>query len=172
MHNVNVAALEQTVAKAQEDPGTVKQPVAFDGEWQTQEGRPQFRASIPVPNGEPVIFEADFPPPMGGTGSAPNPLAYCFWGGLACYAMTYAQEAARQGIELRAVRARTEAAVDQSRALGVTDNPPLDRIDWHLEVDADAPREKLEELKKLADEHCPGVWCVQNPVNLHTHLVA
>jgi len=124
----------------------------------------------PGPNGDPVIFEADFPPPMGGTGSAPNPLAYCFWGGLACYAMTYAQEAARQGIELRAVRARTEAEVDQSRALGVTENPPVDQIDWHLEIDADAPREKLEELKQLADDHCPGVWCVQNPVNLRTHL--
>jgi len=49
---------------------------------------------------------------MGGTGSAPNPLAYCFWGGLACYAMTYAQEAARQGVALRALRARTEADVD------------------------------------------------------------
>ena len=24
---------------------------------------------------------------MGGTGSAPNPLAYCFWGGMACYAL-------------------------------------------------------------------------------------
>ena len=55
--------------------------------------------------------------------------------------MTYAQEAARQGIELRAVRARTEAEVDQSRALGVTENPPVDQIDWHLEIDADAPRE-------------------------------
>ncbi len=64
---------------------------------QTGEGQPQFRAIIPVPNGDPFVFEADFPPPMGGTGSAPNPLAYCFWGGLACYAMTYAQEAARQG---------------------------------------------------------------------------
>ena len=171
MHNVNVDALEQTVAKARQDPSAVKQQVSFDGVWQTEEGRPQFRASIPVPNGDPVIFEADFPPPMGGTGSAPNPLAYCFWGGLACYAMTYAQEAARQGIELRAVRARTEAEVDQSRALGVTDNPPVAQIDWHLEVDADAPREQLEALKQLADDHCPGVWCVQNPVNLRTHLV-
>ncbi len=172
MHNFNVDALEQTVSKAQQDSSAVKQPVAFDGEWQTAEGRPQFRASIPVPNGEPVTFEADFPPPMGGTGSAPNPLAYCFWGGLACYAMTYAQEAARQGIELRALKARTEAEVDQSRALGITDNPPVNQIDWHLEVDADAPREKLEELKQLADDHCPGVWCLQNSVNLRTHLAA
>ena len=86
--------------------------------------------------------------------------------------MTYAQEAARQGVQLRSVRARTEAEVDMSRALGVTDNAPVERIDWHLEVDADAPREKLEELKHTADEHCPGVYCLRNQVELTTHLVA
>ena len=172
MHNVNVDALKQTIAKAEQDPSALTQQVSFDGEWQTQEGQPQFRSTIPVPNGEPFVFEADFPPPMGGTGSAPNPLAYCFWGGLACYAMTYAQEAARQGVQLRSVKASTEAEVDMSRALGVTDNAPVERIDWHLEVDADAPHEKLEELKRIADEHCPGVYCVRNPVELTTHLVA
>ena len=58
------------------------------------------------------------------------------------------------------------------RALGVTDNAPVERIDWHLEVDVDASREKLEELKLIADEHCPGVYCVRNPVELTTHLAA
>ena len=170
MQNLNVDAVEQTAAAASADPGAVVQHVSFEGEW--QRSGPQFRAAIRVPNGEPVVFEADFPPPMGGTGSAPNPLAYCFWGGLACYAMTYAQEAARQGVQLRSVKARTEAEVDMTRALGVTDNAPVERIDWHLEVDADAPPEKLEELKRIADEHCPGVYCVRNPVELTTHLVA
>jgi len=169
MHNVNVDALNQTIAKASDDPAAVKQTVTFDGEWQTS-GGPQFTASIPVPGGDPVIFQADFPLPMGGTGSAPNPLAYCFWGGMACYAMTYAQEAAKQGIPLRGLRARAEAEVDQSRALGVTDNPPVQRIDWYLDVDADAPQDKLDELKQLADTQCPGVYCVRNPVDLHTHL--
>ena len=172
MHNVDTDALKQTIAKAEQDPSALKLHISFDGEWQTGEGQPQFRAVIPVPNGEPFVFEADFPPPMGGTGAAQNPLAYCFWGGMACYAMTYAQEAARQGIRLRSVRARTEAEVDMSRALGVTDNAPVERIDWHLEVDADAPREKLEELKRSADEYCPGVYCVRNPVELTTHLAA
>jgi uncharacterized OsmC-like protein len=172
MHNVNTDALQQTIATAEQDPSALKQHVSLDGEWQTHEGQPQFRASIPVPNGEPFVFEADFPSSMGGTGSAPNPLAYCFWGGVACYAMTYAQEAARQGVLLRSVRARAEAEVDMSRALGVTDNAPVERIDWQLEVDADAPREKLEELKRIADEHCPGVYCVRNPVELTTHLAA
>ena len=171
MHNFDLDALEETVASAQADPSAVVQPVRFGGEWQTEEGRPQFRATIPFPAGE-TVFEADFPPAMGGTGSAPNPLAYCFWGGLACYAMTFAQEAARQGVELRRLGARLQADVDQSRALGVTDNPPVERIDWYLEVEADAPRDKLEELKRLADEHCPGVWCLRNPVALETHLGA
>ena len=61
------------------------QPVAFEGAWQTTPGATQFHTEIPLPNGTTVTFEADFPPPMGGTGSAPNPLAYCFWGGLAFY---------------------------------------------------------------------------------------
>jgi uncharacterized OsmC-like protein len=170
MHNVDVDAVEQTATTAAAEPGAVVQHVVFEGEWQLS--GPQFRGSIPVPNGEPVVFEADFPPPMGGTGSAPNPLAYCFWGGLACYAMTYAQEAARRGVELRGLRARVETDVDQSRALGVSDRPPVEQIDWHLDVDADAPAEVLEELKRAADEHCPGVYCIRNPIDLRTHLHA
>ncbi len=169
MHNVNVEALSETIEKARADAGAMKQQVSFDGEWQVDAG-PQFVATIPVPSGDPVTFQADFPPPMGGTGAAPNPLAYCFWGGLACYAMTYAQEAAKRGVQIRGLRARVDAEVDMTRALGVSETPPVERIDWHLEVDADAPRETLEQLKRLADAQCPGVYCVREPVELATHL--
>ena len=172
MHNVNVEAVERTAAKAASEPSAVIQHVTLEGEWQTDPGRPQFRATIPVPGGGPVVFEADFPPPMGGTGAAPNPLAYCFWGGLACYAMTFAQEAARRGVQLRSLRARVETDVDQSRALGVSDRPPVDHIDWHLDVEADAPGETIAELKRAADEHCPGVYCIRNPIDLRTHVSA
>jgi uncharacterized OsmC-like protein len=170
MHNVNVQAIEQTAAKAAADPLAVVQQVAFDGEWQTTPGAAQFRTEIPLPNGGTVAFEADFPPSMGGTGSAPNPLAYCFWGGLACYAMSYAQEAAREGVELRSLHARVEAQVDMSRALGVSENPPVERIDWHLDVDADAAPERLAAIKQLADDRCPGAYCIRNPIDLHTHV--
>ena len=170
MHNVNVAAVERTAAAAAGDPTVVVQQVAFEGRWQTTPGAAQFRTEIPLPNGETVAFEADFLAPMGGTGSAPNPLAYCFWGGLACYAMSYAQEAAREGVELRSLRARVDAQVDMSRALGVSERPPVERIDWQLEVDADASADQLEAIKRLADEHCPGAFCIRNPIDLHTHL--
>ena len=170
LHNVNVRAVERTSEAAVADPAAVVQAVAFGGEWDTTPGHAQFRTEIPLPNGETVTFEADFPPPMGGTGSAPNPLAYCFWGGLACYAMTYAQEAARAGVELRALRARVAADLDLRRALGVSDAPPVERIDWHLEVDADAAPEALAEIKRRADENCPGAYCIRNPIELETHV--
>ena len=170
MHNVNVEAVEQTAAKAVSDPAAVVNPVKFEGVFQT-EGGAQFRGTIPFPGGE-TVFEADFPPPMGGTGSAPNPLAYCFWGGLACYAMTFAQEAARQGIELRSLRADVQTNVDLSRALGVTENPPVDNINWTLAVESDATPEQLAELKRLSDDHCPGAYCIKNPIDLRTDVAA
>ena len=170
MHNVNVEAVEQTAQRARTEPEAVVQQVEYSGTWQTTDGEPQFRTEFTLPNGASVVFEADFPPPMGGTGSAPNPLAYCFWGGLACYAMTYAQEAAREGVEVRALRARVDAQLDLSRALGASDRPPVERIDWHLDVDADASPEQLEAIKAIADDRCPGAWCIRNPVELHTHL--
>lgn len=47
---------------------------------------------------------------------------------------------------------------------------PEQQIDWRLQVDADAPAERLEEIERIADEHCPGVYCVQNAIDLRTHL--
>lgn len=170
MHNVNIEAVQQTVATGQANPEALVQHVSFTGEW--QRNGPQFRGTIPVPNGEPVAFEADFPPPMGGTGSAPNPLAYCFWGGLACYAMTYAQEAARRGIKLRGLRARVEADVNLARALGASEKPPVDHIDWYLDVESDATPDALAELKHAADENCPGAYCIRNPIALNTHVAS
>ena len=170
MHNVNVEAVERTAESARQDPAAATQPVSFDGEWQTAEGAVQFTTEIPLPNGGSVTFEADYPPHMGGTGSAPNPLAYCFWGGIACFAMTYAQEAAMKGVELRSLRARVRTEMNMSRALGVGDLPPVQGIEWFLEVDADADQEVLEQIKADSDERCPGAYCIKNPIALSTHL--
>jgi hypothetical protein len=115
VHNVNVGALQKTIATAKDDATAVRQTVGFSGEWQTG-GGPQFRATIQVPNGDPVTFQADFPPPMGGTGSAPNPLAYCFWGGMACYAMTLRPRGRQAG--RRAARPPRPRARGRERALG------------------------------------------------------
>ena len=169
MHNVNLDQLQQTIDKARNDPGALRQPVDLAGQWQTEQGAAQFRGTITYPAGE-VEFACDFPPPMGGGGTAPNPLAYCLWGGIACYAMTYATEAARAGIALTALRGTITTEIDQTRALGVTDNPPVEQVTWSLQVQADAPDAELDKIKDLADERCPGVYCMRNPIELTTNL--
>jgi uncharacterized OsmC-like protein len=170
LHNVNVEAIGRAIRTGEEDPASLVQKVNFDGEWHTAGGSPQFAAEIPLPDGGSIPFEADYPPHMGGSGSAPNPLAYCFWGGIACFAMTYAQEAAIRGVEIKSLRARVATDVDMSRALGVSDRPPVEGIDWYLEVESDASPEVLEEIKTDSDERCPGAYCISNPIDLRTHL--
>ncbi len=167
MHNVNLESLQRTVEQGTADPTSLRQPLELSGEWQTRAGAPQFQGRIPYPGGE-VEFSCDFPPQLGGSGSAPNPLAYCLWGGLACYAMTFATEAARDGIELRALRGVITTEVDQSRALGLGGRPPVEHVEWRLEVEADAPWETIDELKERADARCPGVYCLRNPIDLAT----
>jgi uncharacterized protein (DUF1697 family) len=39
MHNVNVEAVEQTAAKAEQDPRVMVQGLAFHGDWQTRLAR-------------------------------------------------------------------------------------------------------------------------------------
>lgn len=169
MHNVDVGSLLRTIEQGAADPTVLRQPVELSGEWQTHAGAPQFRGRIPYPGGE-VEFSCDFPPQLGGNGAAPNPLAYCLWGGLACYAMTFAVEAAREGVELHALRGTITTEVDQSRALGLTDNPPVEAITWALEIEADAPQQAIDELKQRADARCPGVYCIRNPIDLTTSV--
>jgi uncharacterized OsmC-like protein len=169
VHNVDVDSLMRTVETGRNDPSTVRQSVDLSGTWQTVEGAPQFQGTIPYPHGE-IEFTCDFPPTLGGSGSAPGPLIYCLWGGLACYAMTFALEAARQDVEVKALRSRITTQVDHSRALGLSDAPPVGEITWSLEVDADAPHEVIERLKALSDDRCPGAYCIRNAMPLVTRV--
>ena len=63
-------------------------------------------------------------------------------------------------------------ALECIQLLGVTDNPPVQQVKWTLDVEADADAEQLDALKRASDEHCPGVWCLRNPVELETTLIA
>jgi len=38
-------------------------------------------------------------------------------------------------------------------------------------VDSEADEEKIEKLKRLAEERCPAVYCLTNPVKLTIDLV-
>ena len=163
MHNVRVEAAAATAERARTDPTAAQLKVDLAGDWRVEEPRPQFGATVRFPKGE-SVFEADFPPFLSGDGRAPSPLIYCFYGALACYASTFAMQAAMAGVAIDALTARLRLTVDFRGALGVADVAPLDAFRFELEVRSSASDAELERVRRLADERCPAIWAMDNRV--------
>jgi len=170
VNNVNTEAVMAFAADVQRDPEVAKKRKRVEGEWILEEGQPQFRARLDYPAGAEVI-EADGAPFMGGGGRKPDPLQYCLYGLASCFAGTFATLAAMEGITLTKLVVAAENRVDLSRTLGLSSNPIVEGVEITVTVSADAPREKLEEIERLARERCPGVYCLTNPIPLTTRLL-
>ena len=111
-----------------------------------------------------MSFGADFPEFLGGEGRAPTPLAYCFYGAMCCYGATFATQAAMAGVSLDSMTISLDLDVDFRAALGLGDFPPMSEFKFHLEVDTSADEDDLARVKQLADEQCPAIWAMNNPV--------
>ncbi len=169
LNNVNAGRLAQIIKEAETDKSKVKRSQKIEGEWLLEEGGPQFRAEINFEGGK-IIMESDQPTNLGGGGTRPGPLHYCFFGLVSCYTATFATVASTMGVELKRLTARLESNLDFSRVFGLSQAPVMEKIHITLEVESEAPREKLEEIERLAYERCPAVYALSTPVNLNTSL--
>lgn len=169
LNNVNVGMLEQVVKEAQTDKSKLRRQQKIEGEWLLEEGGPQFRAEVNFEGGK-IVMESDQPKNLGGGGTRPGPLHYCFFGLVACYTATFATMASQMGITLRKLTAKLEGNLNFSRVLGLAGEPVMEEIRIFLTVDSDAPRERLEEVEKLAYERCPAVFALTEKVKLNTSL--
>ena len=169
LNNVNVGKLEQITKEAETDNSKVKRTQKIDGEWLLEEGGPQFKAKVSFEGGK-IIMESDQPKNLGGGGTRPGPLHYCFFGLVSCYTTTFATMASQMGIKLQKLTAKVEGDLNFSRVFGLSRDPVIKEIRITLEVESDAPQEKLEEAEKLAYERCPAVFALTEPVKLNTSL--
>ncbi len=163
LNNVNLQAVQAFAAQVEKDASVGKKLKAVTGRWVFEEGRPQFTAELEHTGGKQTT-EMDFAPFMGGQGLRPDPITYCLFGFAACFAGTFVAVASEQGVKLKKLEVRLENEVDLSRSLGLSDRPATQGMSAVLKVESDAPRPKLEELRRLAEERCPGVYCVTNPI--------
>jgi uncharacterized OsmC-like protein len=167
MNNVDVGRLEQANRDAETDKSIVKRTQKITGEWLLEEGGPQFKAEVNFEGGK-MVFESDQPKNLGGGGTRPGPLHYCFFGLVACYTATFAAMASQMGISLNKLTARLEGNLNISRVFGLSQEPVMEEVNIALQVESDAPREKLEEAEKLASERCPAVFALAESVKLKT----
>lgn len=161
INNVNVESLLETVNQTKVDPGKLKRTSVVIGRWILDEGGPQFSAEVRYEKGFSVI-EADQPAFMGGAETSPSPMHYCLFGLASCFTATLTTLAAQEGIELKRLEVAAEGHYDYSRTFGVADKPVVEEIVF--KVDADAESKRLNELLRLAEERCPAVSCLTNPI--------
>jgi uncharacterized OsmC-like protein len=165
MNHVNVESWEKLVEDIKADPANAKIRPKVKGEWVFEEGQPQFRARMDVEGGSYTV-ESDMPTKLGGWGSAPGPLNYCLYGLASCYAYTFASLATMEGVTLTKLEIEAESHIDVSKTVGLSDNPIVEEVKWTVTVSSDADDAMIEKLKDMAEEKCPAIYCLTNPVKL------
>ena len=163
INNVDVDAMNEFAGRIERDPSAAKKLKSVTGRWNFEEGAPQFTAEVGYPDGS-LTVETDFAPFMGGEGLRPDPVSYCLYGFASCFAGTFAAVAAGEGIELDSLEITVENEVDLSRPMGVADRPVTEGMKATLKVGSQASAAELERVRRLAEERCPGVYCITNPI--------
>lgn len=162
INRVDVGKFKETVEKARKEGG--KKTVEIEGEWRLGKDGPQFESKIKTEKGGETTIRSDETIILGGGGTAPNPVQYCIYGLIACYAATFAKWAAMDGVVLRKFRIKAQANMDLTKSFGLSENLILESLRWEMIIDSDASMEKLEQLNEIAKERCPGYYCITHAI--------
>jgi uncharacterized OsmC-like protein len=167
--NVDVERLRAFEEQIRRETAAARKTQVIEGEWLLKEGGPQFRSVITFEGGE-ATFDTDNPTFMGGGGTLPGPMHYCFFGLASCYTGVFASTASLLGIPLRKLSVRVEADVNFSKVYGISEDPIMEEIRVVLTVESGAPEERIREAEELALQRCPVVFTLRNRVPLTPSL--
>src|SRR3989339_1957431 len=165
INNVNLEKAGAFVEEVKQDKSKALKVKKVEGIGNFEDGKTQFTATLNHPQGSTVI-EADGPPFLGGSGIKPDPVQYCLFGLAACFAQTFASIAAERGIKLDKLKVIAENKVNLSMALGLGNEPIVEKVKLSVEVSSEAEKGRLKEIEELAKQRCPGVYCLTNPIKL------
>ena len=168
-NGVNLTKYREFIETVRQEPALGIKRLQVVGEWNSDGPAPHFAAFLDAESGK-VRVEFDEPQFLGGGFTAPNPNQFCLAGAIACYASSFSKWAAMNGVSIRKMTINAAANIDMSMSLGVSENPPVETIEYELTVDSDATTEELLKVKKLADERCPGVYCLTHALKLEVQL--
>ena len=167
-NNIDLEKLGAAMEDMQKDPSKLKKVTKVEGDWNLGEGS-QFKAEVSFEKGK-IKLESDQPSFLGGGGTNPGPLIYCLYGSASCYIATFATMAAMEGVELKKLSIVAESFVDFSKVFGIAEKPIAEKVKFTLFVESDAPEEKIKQIEELANERCPAMYCLTQPIPVETEL--
>lgn len=168
INNVDLEKSAAFVEEVKKDKSKALKAKKIEGTWNLKEGKVQFISNLEHAQGS-TLVEADGPQFLGGSGKKPDPVQYCLFGLAACYAQTFASIAAEKGITLKKLEVSAENKVNLSMALGLSNGPIVEKVVLNVRASGEKG-ENLDEIKRLAEQRCPGVYCLANPINLEINL--
>ena len=171
INNVDMEKAGAFIEEVKKDKGKSLKVKRVEGTWNLEDGEVQFMSTLEHANGS-TFVEADAPPFLGGNGIKPDPVQYCLFGLAACYAQTFASVAAEKGVELSKLKVVAENKVNLSMALGLGNEPIVEKVKLSVEVSSEVEKGRLKDIEKLAKQRCPGVYCLTNPIKLDIELNA
>ena len=121
---------------------------------------------------EPFVLDADEPPLLLGKDLGPNPVEYALTALAACVTTSIVYHAAAKGVTIRSMESRLEGDIDLQGFLGLRDDVPrgYKEIRMFVNIDADAPPEKLEEIVNLGPTYSPVFDTITRAVPVSVQL--
>jgi uncharacterized OsmC-like protein len=170
INHVDLEKIETSVNAIRLNAAKGKKINRIEGDWNcTGSSGPQFKAELELETGK-FTLEADSPGFLGGSGTRPGPLNYCIFGLTSCFASTLMTLAAMKGIAIESAHFVGECNVDFSKTFGLSENPIIENAKFYVSIKSDADVATLNQLSKLAEERCPGMFSLINKIEVKTEL--
>lgn len=115
---------------------------------------------------EPFELEGDEPPVLLGENHGPNAVEALLHALGSCLSVGIVYNAAAQGINVKSLSFDIEGDLNLHSFLGLSETmrPGYSNIEVKVNMDSDAPREKIEELCEYVQRTSPVLDCLRNPV--------
>jgi uncharacterized OsmC-like protein len=178
LNGVDVGQLKETIEAIEENPSLARFQFRAHTEWEGG-GRTRTRIQSFEHAGEedhsrdkPFVLEGDEPPVLLGANTAANAVETVLHALASCLSVGFIFNAAAQGIEVRSLDFDLEGDLDLRGFLGLDGEvrPGYERVRVTYRVDADAPREALEELCSYTQNTSPVVDLLRNPVDVSVSM--
>lgn len=172
LNGVDVNQLKQTIAAIEDDRVQARFQFRAHTEW-VDGARARTRIEDFTHAGErdtssarPFALEGDEPPVLLGSDTAPNAVETVLHALTSCLGVGFIYNAAARGIEVESLEFDIEGDLDLRGFLGLDDDvrPGFENIRVAYRVEADAPRERLEELCEYTQATSPVADLLRNPV--------
>ncbi len=168
VNNLDLEALAKTREAVEKGEAPAEKVFAAEGEWLfSDEGL--FKGKIEYPGGVVEII-SDQPPQSGGYGKYPNPVQYCVFSMIACYATTFMTLAATKGVSIKKFKIKGGSVANMKAIMEIEEGPIVKEVFVDVEVESDADEEVIKGLLEEANKKCPAAYTVQNAVPFKANL--